>query len=78
MSQPIGAELLDQSARAKLLSIVQRHGDVEVANRLKVGRQAVARLAAGLPCRRGTVALAAMGLESLELELDGPSGRAVA
>jgi hypothetical protein len=43
-------------------ALVIEHGEVEAARRLDVGRSTVTRVAAGLPCRRSTIALAAARL----------------
>jgi len=46
-------------AAAALLASV---GELEAARRLQLARATVVRLAAGMPCRRGSIALAAARL----------------
>lgn len=43
-------------------ALVMEHGEVEASRRLDMGRSTVTRVAAGLPCRRSTIALAAARL----------------
>lgn len=42
--------------------LVLQQGIVPVAHRLGLGRETVTRLAAGLPCQRGTIVIAELAL----------------
>lgn len=50
---------------AAVKALVMERGEAEASVRLDMGRSTVTRVAAGLPCRRSTIALAAarLGIE---------------
>ena len=58
--------LLNATERRVLRGLVERVGILEAVNRLRVGRESIARAVAGMPVRRGTVAILRASLESDE------------
>jgi hypothetical protein len=44
---------------AAVKTFILKHGEVEAARQLDVARNTVTRVAAGLPCRKGTIMLVA-------------------
>jgi hypothetical protein len=50
------AEPAPESVRDAIAVLVRVHGDTTIAQRLGIARQTLARLLAGTPVRRGTVA----------------------
>jgi hypothetical protein len=58
---------LSEANRRALMSAIEAHTVNPVARALGLGREAVARLAAGIPVRAGTVALAEQNLTRLDV-----------
>jgi hypothetical protein len=58
---------LSEASRKALMSAIEAHSVNPVARALGLGREAVARLAAGIPVRAGTVALAERNLPRLDV-----------
>jgi hypothetical protein len=50
-------DVLAEAERLEILGLLRAVGDVEASRRVGVARGSLARAAAGLPLRRGTVAL---------------------
>jgi hypothetical protein len=60
---------LSEASRRALVRAIEAHNFTPVAKALGLGREAVARLAAGIPVRAGTVALAEQNLTRLDVIL---------
>lgn len=51
--------------RSRVASMVAEHGPTRAARRLGVGREVCVRVVAGLPIRRGSLALLAIALDPM-------------
>jgi hypothetical protein len=59
------AKYLSDAERLVLLGAIRREKLAPTAQKLGLGREATAALAAGIECRPGSVALARLGLQNL-------------
>lgn len=55
----------DPALRADVAALVERSGKTDASRKLEIDRDTVARIARGEPVRRGSLALARLGVERL-------------
>jgi hypothetical protein len=72
------SQSLSVPEREHLAALCRRFTVTRVARELGIAREVTARLAAGLPCRAGSVALALATLARLDAALDSSAHPAVA